>query len=96
MQSFDEILKQAAADTNDHIGLSVFVNGLSYSATIFDGEVERDSGIRNEIILDFKKEDAAIFRKGDQVVLNNNAYTIARIGNDNQIDPFRAVELLRA
>lgn len=96
MDFIDQLLKEAAADTVNHLGRTVFVNGIELKCHFNDDEYEDDSGYRRELLLSFLKTDADLVKPGASVVIKGESFTIGRQALDSFDDPFHTVELKRA
>ena len=96
MDEIDRLLDVACNDVIEHLGRTVFVNGIPLKCTIDDEQFEDESGYRREVLFSFNKSDAPLLSKGASVVYKDNTFVIGRLPREDFDDPFYTVELKRA
>ena len=96
MDEIDRLLNDACSDVIEHLGNTVFVDGVKLKCTIEDEQFEDESGYRREVLLSFNKNAAPLLKKGASVVCRGQNFVIGRIPREDFDDPFYTVELKRA
>lgn len=74
-----DILATASADTLEHLGEPVTVNGAEYTGIHNEIEYEDETGIKKMVTVSFALSDAKQFRRGDLVIARDVAYKIDKI-----------------
>ncbi|GEM_PF-5375782 len=74
-----DILATASADTLEHLGEPVTVNGAEYTGIHNEIEYEDETGIKKMVTVSFSLSDVKLFSRGDPVIARDVNYRIDKI-----------------